>query len=475
MRASCPAKKIINAQIHRKLEKREIIRITGGIQVSSKCSHNRIFDYGRLPRKLDRLHFYHALLSNDESPSSSDQKANTFNERSVMRIALLTNGFLPHSGGSRVYYYNLFKRIAAMGDEVTILTSRVKGWEDFDAKEQTPSFRIKRNFETVTDLSYSNLPKITGPMLVSAGFSIAQRPDVVYCGDLYPQAVIGLALKRLLGIPIVNFSHGEDITLTAARRFQWKLRDLIYSSADAIIANGQFSVEGLAGIGIDPAKVYKITPGLDTSFFHPEAPGSELKLRYGIDRELVVMTVARLVSRKGHKRVLRALADIAPNVPPFKYVIVGRGPLEAELRALTAELNLDQRVVFAGFVADDQLNQHYNLADIVVMPNTGDDGDVEGFGMVFLEANAAGKPVIGGRSGGTSEAILDGETGFLVDPSEDRELRDALRTLLNDDKLRQAMGAAGLRRARNDFSWDTRASTVQKISRIVANSSKSST
>ena len=103
------------------------------------------------------------------------------------------------------------------------------------------------------------------------------------------------------------------------------------------------------------------------------------------------------------------------------------------------------------------------------------DGDVEGFGMVFLEANAAGKPVIGGRSGGTSEAILDGETGFLVDPSEDRELRDALRTLLNDDKLRQAIGAAGLRRARNDFSWDTRASTVQKISRIVANSSKSST
>jgi phosphatidylinositol alpha-1,6-mannosyltransferase len=132
-------------------------------------------------------------------------------------------------------------------------------------------------------------------------------------------------------------------------------------------------------------------------------------------------------------------------------------------------------VVFAGFVADDQLNQHYNLADIVVMPNTGDDGDVEGFGMVFLEANAAGKPVIGGRSGGTAEAILDGETGFLVDPSEDQELRHALQTLLNDGKLRQAMGAAGLHRACTDFSWDTRASKVQEISRAVANSSKSST
>jgi phosphatidylinositol alpha-1,6-mannosyltransferase len=109
------------------------------------------------------------------------------------------------------------------------------------------------------------------------------------------------------------------------------------------------------------------------------------------------------------------------------------------------------------------------------MPNTGDDGDVEGFGMVFLEANAAGKPVIGGRSGGTSEAILDGQTGFLVDPSEDQELRDALQTLLNDDKLRQTMGAAGLLRARTDFSWDTRASAVLEISRAVANASKAST
>jgi phosphatidylinositol alpha-1,6-mannosyltransferase len=392
-----------------------------------------------------------------------------------MRIALLTNGFLPHSGGSRVYYYNLFKRIAAMGDEVTILTSKVKGWEDFDAKEQAPLFRIKRNFETLGDLSYPNLPKIAGPMLVAGSFSVARRPDALYCGDLYPQAVVGLVLKRLLGIPIVAFCHGEDITLTAERRFQWKLRNHIYRSADAIIANGEFSVQGLASIGIDPSKVYKITPGLDTSLFHPEDSQTELKSRYGIDGELVVMTVARLVSRKGHKRVLRALAEIAANVPSFKYVIVGRGPLEAELRALTAELNLEQRVVFAGFVPDDQLNHHYNLADIVVMPNTGDDGDVEGFGMVFLEANAAGKPVIGGRSGGTSEAILDRETGFLVDPSEDRELRDALQTLLNDDKLRQTMGAAGLHRARTDFSWDTRASAVHEITRVVANASKAST
>jgi phosphatidylinositol alpha-1,6-mannosyltransferase len=166
--------------------------------------------------------------------------------------------------------------------------------------------------------------------------------------------------------------------------------------------------------------------------------------------------------------VIRALAKLSPDVPPFKYVIVGRGPLDAELRALTAELNLQDRVVFAGFVADDQLNHYYNLADIVVMPNTGDDGDVEGFGMVFLEANAAGKPVIGGRSGGTAEAIIDKETGFLVDPSDDQELRSALYSMLTDSELRRRMGLAGLQRAQTEFSWESRAKELRAISHAVA-------
>jgi len=389
-----------------------------------------------------------------------------------MRIALITNGFLPHAGGSRVYYYNLFKRIAAMGDEVTILTTKVRGWQEFDAREQTSHFRIKRNFKTLQDLSYLNLPKFAGPMLASSNLALSRRPDVLYCGDLYPQGVAGVVLKRLLGIPFVAFCHGEDITLTAERRFQPKVRNLVYHSADAIVANGDFAVQGLRSIGVDTGKVYKITPGLDTSLFYPESGQAELQRRYGINGELVVMTVARLVSRKGHKRVLRALAQISPQVPAFKYVIVGRGPLEEELRALTTELNLENRVVFAGFVPDDQLNRHYNLADIVVMPNTGEGGDVEGFGMVFLEANAAGKPVIGGRSGGTPEAIVEGKTGYLVDPSDDQELRDALHTLLNDGQLRKTMGSAGMHRARTQFSWETRASIIQEINHAVSKASK---
>jgi phosphatidyl-myo-inositol dimannoside synthase len=385
-----------------------------------------------------------------------------------MRIALLTDEFLPHAGGSRIYYYNLFKRISMAGDEVTVLTSKVHGWQQFDRNEQTKFFKIKRNFKSLRDLSYSQLPRIFGPILVSIAFSVFHRPDVLHCGDLYPPGVIAIILKKMFGVPFVAYCHGEDITLTDERRFQPRLRDLIYRSADAIIANGEFAVQNLLRIGIKREKIHKITPGLDISSFYPEVRDTGLTQKYGIGTELVLVTVARLVSRKGHSRVIRTLAKLRSDVPPFKYVIVGRGPLETELRALTVELNLQDRVIFAGFVADNQLNHHYNLADVVVMPNTGEDGDVEGFGMVFLEANAAGKPVIGGRSGGTAEAILDKETGFLVDPSDDQELHNALYSLLTDSELRCRMGAAGLRRAQTEFSWESRATELRTISYAVA-------
>jgi phosphatidyl-myo-inositol dimannoside synthase len=385
-----------------------------------------------------------------------------------MRIALFSDRFLPYAGGSRVYYYNLFKRIGITGDEVTVVTSRVPGWRQFDLTEQTTSFRIKRFSVPVLDLSYRQLPKAIGPLLACITSSLLHRPDLIHCGDLYPQGLIGVLLKKTLGIPFVAYCHGEDITLTDERRFQPKLRDLVYRSADAIIANGEFAVQNLHRIGIEKKKIHKITPGLDVTSFYPEAPDATLREYYGIEEnELVLMTVARLVSRKGHSRVIRALAQLDSQVPPFRYVIVGRGPLEAELRAMTEELGLQHKVIFAGFIADDQLNHHYNLADIVVMPNTGDDGDVEGFGMVFLEANAAGKPVSGGRSGGTAEAIVDHETGYLVDPTDDQELRDSLRLLLMDSELRKRMGARGLERAQTEFSWESRSMIVKEISHAV--------
>jgi phosphatidyl-myo-inositol dimannoside synthase len=384
---------------------------------------------------------------------------------SHLRIALLTNSFLPHAGGSRFYYFNLFKRIAAYGDEITIMTSKVPDWQQFDAREQTPRLKIRRHFKPLPNHSYSQLPKVAGPMLVAWSECLFRRPDILHCGDLYPEGLIGVILKKMLGMPFVAYCHGEDITLTGERRFQPNLRNAIYRNADAVIANGDFAFDNLLRIGIEKGKIHKITPGLDTSVFFPEESDAKLRERYGIDAmDVVVMTVARLVPRKGHARIIRALSELRAEIREFKYVIVGRGPIEAELRALASQLNMLDKVVFAGFVPEGELNRHYNMADIVAMPNTEVAGDLEGFGMVFLEANAAGKPVIGGRSGGTSAAVADGKSGFLVDSGAEVELHDALRKLLTDRCLRERMGAVGLRRARAEFDWDSRAATLRKIS-----------
>lgn len=387
-----------------------------------------------------------------------------------MRLHLITDTFLPHAGGSRFYYYNLFKRVAEAGDDVLILTSKVEGWKAFDAREQTAHLKVIRSFTPLRDHSYSQLPKIIGPMLKAFVRAIWQRPDIVHCGDLYPAGMIGWVLKKTLNIPFVAYCHGEDITLTDQRRFQPKLRNLIYRHADAVIANGAFAIENLLRTGIEGKKIYKISPGLDGDVFFPDAGGAAMRERYGLGDEIVVLTVARLVQRKGHARVMRALATLRAEVPPFRYVIVGRGPMEAELRDLAATLEMEDRVIFAGFVADGDLNFHYNMADIVAMPNTEELGDVEGFGMVFLEANAAGKPVIGGRSGGTAEAVADGVTGFLVGSEEEAELEGVLRKLMLDDEMRKRMGLAGLRRAHEEFDWDSRAETVRRINAAVLQS-----
>jgi phosphatidylinositol alpha-1,6-mannosyltransferase len=397
-------------------------------------------------------------------------------ENDLLRLVLLTEVFLPHAGGSRYYYFNLFRRMAGLHCDVTVLTKKTPGWQAFDTQEQASSFRIRRHFEPLADVPRPRWAQALGllnagacsTLTVTAAAPLFQRTDVLHCGDLYPPGALGLILKKAFRLPLIAYSHGEDITLVDSLRFQPKLRDLIYRTADAVIANGDFAIRNLQRIGIDRAKIHKITPGLDTSVFCPQPPDRQLRELYGITEEVVILTVGRLVPRKGQDRVLRALAAIAAKVPRFKYIIVGQGPEEAALVKLAAGLNLQDRVVFAGLVTDESLNRYYNLADIFVMPNRDVAGDVEGFGMVFLEANAAGKPVIAGRSGGAIEAVDHGKTGFLVDPGDDGELRDALQTLLSNHECRQSMGAAGLHRVRSEFDWDSRAARLREISAEVA-------
>ena len=182
----------------------------------------------------------------------------------------------------------------------------------------------------------------------------------------------------------------------------------------------------------------------------------------------MLLTVARLVPRKGHKVSIAAFAKICGEIPSAHYLIVGTGPEEEKLRAMVKEAGIENRVTFAGFVSGEDLPDIYNVCDVMLMANRQEEnGDVEGFGIVFLEANAAGKPVIGGRSGGAVEAVVDGVTGFLVNPDDADELAGILRRLFLDRTLREALGEAGANRVRSDFNWSTRAERLKQINRAL--------
>jgi phosphatidylinositol alpha-1,6-mannosyltransferase len=386
-----------------------------------------------------------------------------------MRTLLLTDAFLPHMGGSRVYYYNLYKSLVSQySDQVMVLTKKVPGWREFDRAESAGPLRIFRRGRPLPTLKYWQLPKITAPLLDTLRILRRERIEVTHAGDLYPQGVISVLFKRWLGVPFLAYCHGEQITQTEPYRFQPILRNWVYRHADAVVANSDFTRNHLVRIGIPPERIHMLTPGVDCDRFSPRPRNPELVRQLGIEGKRVVLTVSRLVPRKGHRAVLQAMARLTGGLHDCVYLIAGEGPEEESLRRMAAELGIQENVIFLGRVSSERLPDIFNLCDVFVMPNyEAAGGDIEGFGMVFLEANAAGKPVIGGRSGGSVDAVVDGETGVLVDGTNIDELAGALERLLQDGNLRARLGSAGLARAREHFSWAARAQHLREINRRI--------
>jgi phosphatidylinositol alpha-1,6-mannosyltransferase len=384
------------------------------------------------------------------------------------RILFLTDAFLPHRGGARVYYYHLLRELSeSRRAEITILTKKVPNWAEFDVQESRPGFRLIRSGRPLPNWKVKEWPKIVVPLLRALPLLATGRHDLIHFGDLYPAGVLSLWFKRTLGIPYVAYCHGEEITQTDRRRYQPKVRNAVLRNAEIVVAANEFARENLLRIGIPAERIRKITPGVDCMRFQPRERRPDLVSRYGLDGKTVLLTVARLVPRKGHATVLAALREFVRTNPQIIYLIAGTGPEEQRLRQLVQEWDLESHVRFAGFVRDEELADYYNLCDIFVMPNSEDRGDVEGFGMVFIEANACGKPVVGGKSGGAAEAVLDGETGLLVTPDSPAETADVLRSLVHNRQLRSRLGSQGLARARSDFNWQVQARALDAVNREI--------
>ena len=298
---------------------------------------------------------------------------------------------------------------------------------------------------------------------------IRERPRTVLLGTVYDGAY-GRWLQRWLGLPYVTLAYGNEILgILMEERGTGKASNTgeTLRRANRVVAVSRFTAGLVQRVGVHPDRIEVVYPGCDSTQFSPRPENPELRRRVlgPRHRNRVILTTGNLVDRKGHDMVIRALAILRQSIPDVTYLVVGDGPSRSGLAALAASLGVQDRVVFAGRTPDDQLPDLYALSDVFVMPSRERENecDVEGFGIVYLEASACGKPVIGGRSGGVPEAIADGVSGLLVDPDSAEEIASALTRVLTDPELASRLGAQGRTRVVRDFTWRRMADRMHEI------------
>jgi amino acid adenylation domain-containing protein len=372
---------------------------------------------------------------------------------------LISEWFPPAVGGSAELLANVYSRIsdrtiAVITDAAGPIASEAGG---------ASSFRVVRAPFGSND-GYLRPDSIrTHLRLVARLRKATPLGGVVHCGRALPEGWVALLSRRMGGRPYVCWTHGEELAYAASsREHSWMLKR-VHRGASALIANSQHTANLLLALGNPPERVHVVHPGVDAERFRPSERGRGFRSALVRNDELMLLSVGRLMPRKGHALVIRALARIGRQVPALRYVIVGDGAERQRLRALAAEVGVEDCVQFLGEVPADDLPAYYAAADIFVHPNRVEGTEFEGFGLVFLEAAAAEVPSIGGRSGGVPEAVQDGVTGLLVSGEDVGELAAAVRRLAESAALRAQFGRAGRARVLKYFSWERAAAQVAAI------------
>ena len=362
-------------------------------------------------------------------------------------LLILSTEFPPESGGIGKYTFEIARQLTTFGYRVVVVTNCMDGSEAFDRQAPFPVYRV----------GHDRWRYLKGLALAWKAVTVLKKH---HCGYIlatsWPYAgTLALLLGKGLALPYGVIGYGLEITKYSARGVIGRWGRAVFTHSQKAFVISAFTRDVLQRRGIDPDHVVLLYAGVDAQFFQPGVADAGLRERYGLVGKKIILTVGRLVERKGHDTVLQALPQVARHVPEVAYLIVGNGPHRAALQALAHQLGVDRIVHFVGEVEEGDLPSFYRLCDVFAMPNRAvpATGDVEGFGLVFLEANACAKPVIGGRSGGAVEAIVDGVTGVLVQPLEVGEIAGALVRILTDAAYGTRLGQYGRQRVLQELTW----------------------
>ncbi|WP_033341219.1 glycosyltransferase family 4 protein [Catenuloplanes japonicus] len=371
----------------------------------------------------------------------------------MTKTLLVTNDFPPRPGGIQSFVHNLAIRRPA--EDVVVYTSSWKGSDAFDAVQP---------FEVIRESTSVLLPT---PVVArrAADLARAHGCDTVWFGAAAPLGLLADGLRRQAGIGrAVALTHGHEVgwaALPGARR----LLRRIARGNDVITYLGEYTRSRLDKALHGLTDLQRLAPGVDVDAYRPGAGRDEIRARHHLGDRPVLVCVSRLVARKGQDTLIRAFPEIRRRVPDAVLLLVGGGPYRQALEKLAREQGVEQHVIFTGSVPWEELPAHYAAGDVYAMPcRTRNRGlDVEGLGIVYLEASATGLPVIAGDSGGAPDAVLQGETGYVVGGRDLAALTDRAATLLTDRDLARRLGAAGREWVGKEWRWEQQAARLTAL------------
>lgn len=379
-----------------------------------------------------------------------------------MRLLVVTQDFPPDVGGIQTYSWEIGRRLAARVADLHVIAPRRPGAPAVDRQAPFPVTRV------------AGRPDLLPLTALGAVLQEARRlhPTVAFHAQ-WQTVGASIVARALTGWPrrIACAAHGRELLfnplphqLGLDAAYGW-FRRWTVSHVDGFFPVSRYTAGLLRRLGVPDNRLHVVPNGTDPERFRPGGRDA-VRRRRGLGERPVLLTVGRLVPRKGIDTVLRALPTIIAAVPDVAYLVAGTGPDRERLEQLARHLDVLDAVRFLGHVAHEELPAHYSAADLFVMPAREAPPDVEGFGLVFLEANACGTPVVGARTGGIPDAIVDGETGMLVPPSDPDTLARAITGLLSDPERLARLGEQGRAHAVHAANWDRIVDTL--LARLMA-------
>jgi phosphatidylinositol alpha-1,6-mannosyltransferase len=376
------------------------------------------------------------------------------------REIVLTQDFFPRFGGAHSWLYETFKRwpgpVRLLTQDYSASPADRAAQTEFDAAIHGSLDIIRRDI-AITDLNLVRVSSWRRILHVCREIQRLRKGEqaTLYCLRAFPEGFCG-AMIRLLHkrtTRLVVFAHGEEILVARSSRQLLVMAKLAYGQASLVIANSKNTV-ALVKTLCPEARVVCVHPGVNVAeFLVSPTQSSAMRSSWGWPAgTVIVTTIARMEPRKNQGAVLRSVAALRSEGLPVAYVCAGDGEERGRLEQLAAELGISQWVRFPGALSNTDKVLTYAASDLYAMPSVQVGEMIEGFGIVFLEAAAAGIPAICGNVGGQSEAVIDGETGLVVDGAQEGEVTAAMRRLAVDPALRARMGSAARRRVVN-FDW----------------------